>query len=103
MPNSSAVGDGLLTRGRRRALTWSGMGSPSQTSSVVPTATCCGSCEVLAGCRPSMEAVVFEQVESYGMAVGREVFETVFQTGPTLPAGRSGAAQRGPDAAKEEK
>ena len=28
-----------------------------------------------------MEAVVFEQVESYGMAVGREVFETVFETG----------------------
>ena len=28
-----------------------------------------------------MEAVVFEQVESYGMAVGRDVFETVFQTG----------------------
>lgn len=29
--------------------------------------------------RPS--AVVFEQIESFGMAVGREVFETVFWTG----------------------
>ena len=28
-----------------------------------------------------IETVVFEQVESYGMAVGREVFETVFETG----------------------
>ena len=28
-----------------------------------------------------MEAVVFEKIVSYGMAVGREVFETVFQTG----------------------
>lgn len=27
------------------------------------------------------DGVVFEQIESYGMAVGREVFETVFWTG----------------------
>ena len=27
------------------------------------------------------DVVVFEQVESFGMAVGKEVFETVFQTG----------------------
>ena len=26
-------------------------------------------------------AIVFEQVESFGMAVGRDVFETVFETG----------------------
>lgn len=28
-----------------------------------------------------IDAIVFEQIESYGMAVGREVFETVFWTG----------------------
>lgn len=28
-----------------------------------------------------IDAVVFEQIESFGMAVGREVFETVFWTG----------------------
>lgn len=28
-----------------------------------------------------LDAVVFESIESYGMAVGREVFETVFWTG----------------------
>lgn len=28
-----------------------------------------------------IDAVVFESIESYGMAVGREVFETVFWTG----------------------
>ena len=28
-----------------------------------------------------VDAVVFEQVESFGMAVGRDVFETVFETG----------------------
>ena len=27
------------------------------------------------------DAIVFEQVESFGMAVGRDVFETVFETG----------------------
>lgn len=31
-------------------------------------------------------AVVFEQIESFGMAVGREVFETVFQTGRMFQA-----------------
>jgi hypothetical protein len=30
---------------------------------------------------PTINAVVFEQIESFGMAVGREVFETVFWTG----------------------
>lgn len=30
---------------------------------------------------PPLDAVVFESIESYGMAVGREVFETVFWTG----------------------
>lgn len=32
------------------------------------------------------EAVVFEQIESFGMAVGREVFETVFWTGRMFQA-----------------
>lgn len=30
---------------------------------------------------PPVDVVVFEQIESFGMAVGREVFETVFWTG----------------------
>lgn len=36
------------------------------------------------GARPPI--VVFEQIESYGMAVGREVFDTVFWTGRLLEA-----------------
>ena len=31
--------------------------------------------------RPTAAVVVFEQVESFGMVVGREVFDTVFETG----------------------
>jgi len=33
-----------------------------------------------------VDAVVFEQIESFGMAVGREVFETVFWTGRMFEA-----------------
>lgn len=33
-------------------------------------------------------AIVFEQIESYGMAVGREVFETVFWTGRLFEAAK---------------
>lgn len=36
--------------------------------------------------RFSVDAVVFEQVESYGMAVGGSVFETVFWTGRMFEA-----------------
>lgn len=35
------------------------------------------------------EAVVFEAIESFGMAVGREVFETVFWTGRLFEAASS--------------
>lgn len=35
-----------------------------------------------------IDAVVFESIESYGMAVGREVFETVFWTGRFFEAAR---------------
>ena len=37
-------------------------------------------------CRLVPKAVVFEQVESFGMAVGRDVFETVLQTGRMFQA-----------------
>lgn len=40
-----------------------------------------------------VEAVVIEQIESFGMAVGREVFETVFWTGRFFERSR-GKAQR---------
>jgi hypothetical protein len=35
-----------------------------------------------------VDAVVLEQIESFGMAVGREVFETVFWTGRFFEAAR---------------
>jgi hypothetical protein len=40
-----------------------------------------------------LSAIVFEQIESFGMAVGREVFETVFWTGRlyAIAADRYGA------------
>lgn len=49
---SSRFGDGFLMRGTELGLT-----------------------------RGIIDAVVFEQIECFGMAVGREVFETVFWTG----------------------
>lgn len=36
----------------------------------------------------AVDAVVLEQIESFGMAVGREVFETVFWTGRFFEAAR---------------
>ena len=41
-------------------------------------------------------AVVFEQVESFGMAVGRDVFETVFETGRMFQVVGSGVGRRMP-------
>ncbi len=37
----------------------------------------------------AITAVVFEQIESFGMAVGREVFETVFWTGRLFEVARA--------------
>ncbi len=42
----------------------------------------------VAGRLLAVRAVVFESVESFGMAVGREVFETVFWTGRMFEAAR---------------
>jgi hypothetical protein len=40
-----------------------------------------------------VELVVFEQIESFGMAVGREVFETVFETGRMYQAANATTAR----------
>lgn len=41
-----------------------------------------------------VDAVIFEQIESFGMAVGREVFETVFWTGRFFEAAMSDKPER---------
>lgn len=51
---------------------------------------------MLYGIGRSVDAIVFEQIESFGMAVGREIFETVFWTGRFFEAATPPAFERTP-------
>ena len=81
MPNSSPLVMGVDPGPEESSyVVWDGK-SILQTSSVVTNGDLLWLLRSSGRLPSVLEAVVFEQVESYGMAVGLEVFETVFQTG----------------------